>query len=334
MEAETVLTEVDLGKIIWLSPSRFTPSPDQPRQQIDEGHIIEIALSIADLHAKKQGVGGSGFIQPINARLPYGVINSDGTLKQHDFKLFIIGGETRWRAASRLTNDGVVDYRDGGKGRSIHIPDLKIPAVINDLSEEAAYELMYFENAKRQDIHPLDEGRALWKIKQQHGFSYSQLANYVGKNKGYVQNRLDLYQAGQDVQDVARQRPEAMSILRVIKNVTDGEKRGELLGMVLDDQPYETIRKELEQIKAPPARKDPLPRPKTATPTVLASYDYLTSFDVCLNQIAHAKVAADKESKAAFNPDLRRQMRLKMREMENYMNAIRATLDEVAKESR
>jgi len=125
-----------------------------------------------------------------------------------------------------------------------------------------------------------------------------------------------------------------MSILRVIKNVTDGEKRGELLGMVLDDQPYETIRKELEQIKAPPARKDPLPRPKTATPTVLASYDYLTSFDVCLNQIAHAKVAADKESKAAFNPDLRRQMRLKMREMENYMNAIRATLDEVAKESR
>ncbi|HET7636915.1 MAG TPA: ParB/RepB/Spo0J family partition protein, partial [Candidatus Limnocylindria bacterium] len=91
-------------------------------------------------------------------------------------KFELIAGERRWRA-SRLAE------RDS------------IPAIVVDFDEQAALEVSIIENLQREDVSPLEEAAMFRKMTDAFGYSVRQLAQKVGKDKGYVENRLRLTDA-------------------------------------------------------------------------------------------------------------------------------------------
>ena len=58
-----------------------------------------------------------------------------------------------------------------------------------------ALEVSIIENFQREDVSPLEEAAMFRQMTEAFGYSVRQLAQKVGKDKGYVENRLRLSDA-------------------------------------------------------------------------------------------------------------------------------------------
>lgn len=67
-----------------------------------------------------------------------------------------------------------------------------IPAMVRTLSDAQALELQIVENAKREDIHPLEEADGYMLLHRAHDYSAEEIAKKVGKSVGTVLARLKL----------------------------------------------------------------------------------------------------------------------------------------------
>jgi len=85
----------------------------------------------------------------------------------------LIAGERRWRAAQLA---GLT----------------RIPAVIRDVSDEQASAMALIENIQREDLNPLEEARALERLRDEFGLTQQQVADAVGKSRVAVTNLLRL----------------------------------------------------------------------------------------------------------------------------------------------
>ena len=85
------------------------------------------------------------------------------------------------------------------------------------------------ENVQRRDLHPLEEAEALRTMIEQRGYSERSLAERIGKDRGYIQNRLALLRAPADVQELVAQRPDTISAARAIAQLPTAEARRPLI---------------------------------------------------------------------------------------------------------
>jgi ParB family chromosome partitioning protein len=120
----------------------------------------------------------------------------------------LIAGERRWRA-SRLA------------GRET------IPAVVLEFDEETALEVSIIENLQREDVSPLEEA-AMYRKMLALGYSVRQLAAKIGKDKGYVENRLRLADAPPEIRDLVTARRDTISHAYELMKVTDEKTRRKL----------------------------------------------------------------------------------------------------------
>ena len=88
----------------------------------------------------------------------------------------LIAGERRWRA-SKLAGLAT------------------IPALVEDIDDDTALEIAIIENLQREDLSPLDEAAMYDRMVREHGYSIRKLAEKLGKDKGYLENRLRLADA-------------------------------------------------------------------------------------------------------------------------------------------
>jgi len=77
----------------------------------------------------------------------------------------IVAGERRWRAAVKA---GLAT----------------VPALVEELDDEAALEIAVIENLQREDLSPLEEATMYEKMVRDHGYSIRKLAQKLGKDKG------------------------------------------------------------------------------------------------------------------------------------------------------
>lgn len=120
----------------------------------------------------------------------------------------LIAGERRWRA-SRLA------------GRDT------IPAIVAEFDEETALEVSIIENLQREDVSPLEEA-AMYRKMTDLGYSVRQLAQKIGKDKGYVENRLRLADAPQEIRDLVSVRKDTISHAYELMKLTDERQRRRL----------------------------------------------------------------------------------------------------------
>jgi ParB family chromosome partitioning protein len=138
----------------------LTPNPQQPRLQMDEARLNELA----------QSVKANGIIQPI-------LVRRDGSAYR------IIAGERRWRAAQRAGLHKVpVVVRD-----------------LPDGADKQLLELALIENLQRENLNPLDEAVAYQRLADEFMLTQDQIAAAVGKDRSSVANFMRLLKLPEEV---------------------------------------------------------------------------------------------------------------------------------------
>lgn len=90
-----------------------------------------------------------------------------------DDRFEIVAGERRWRASQIAGLDS-------------------IPALVRDISDEAAIAMALIENIQRENLNPLEEARALKRLQTEFDLSQQEVANAVGKSRPVIANLLRL----------------------------------------------------------------------------------------------------------------------------------------------
>jgi len=163
--------------------------------------------------------------QPRMAMDPAGLTDLTASVKEHGVlqpilvrplpasRYQLVAGERRWRAATAAGLD-------------------VIPALIEDIDDETALEISVIENLQREDLSPIDEAMIYDKMIRQHGYSIRKLAQKLGKDKGYLENRLRLADAPAEIRELVSVRKDTLSHAYELLKVTDPKKRKKLADMV------------------------------------------------------------------------------------------------------
>jgi ParB family chromosome partitioning protein len=220
----TAVREIEVDKI--------KPNPSQPRMTWHEETLKELAASITE----------HGVLQPILVR-PAGAGPSGGTAGPsggtESFE--IIAGERRWRASKLAKRE-------------------TIPAIVERFDDATALEIALIENLQREDLSPLDEAFIYNKMTTELGYSIRGLAGKLGKDKGYVENRLRLANAPEDVREMVAQRYDTITHAYELMKVEDGRRRRALAKRVLAGElSLQKLHERVERILHPdaqPAREE------------------------------------------------------------------------------
>jgi ParB/RepB/Spo0J family partition protein len=120
----------------------------------------------------------------------------------------LIAGERRWRASRMAQRDS-------------------IPAIVVEFDDETALEVSIIENLQREDISPLEEA-AMFRKMTDLGYSLRQLAQKIGKDKGYVENRIRLAEAPPEIRELVSLRKDTLSHAYELMKVKDERTRRRL----------------------------------------------------------------------------------------------------------
>ena len=139
----------------------------------------------AALEELAASIGQRGVIQPIIVR-PLG-----GGRYQ------LVAGERRWRAAQKAR---------------LH----EIPALVRELDEREVMALALIENLQREDLNPVEEGRAYAQLAESEGMSQAEIAKLVDKSRSHVANLQRLLQLPEPVLDLVEESKLSMGHARAL----------------------------------------------------------------------------------------------------------------------
>jgi ParB family chromosome partitioning protein len=181
----------------------------------------------------------------------------------------LVAGERRWRASRAAGLES-------------------IPALIEDIDDETALEISIIENLQREDLSPLDEAMMYDRMIQDHGYSIRRLAQKLGKDKGYLENRLRLADAPDEIKQLVSVRKDTLSHAYELLKVQDPRRRRKLAEQVARGEL--SLVKLRERVEGRPRREEP-DQPVDVAPSETAGAD-----DV------EAEAAAAWTGKAAQHP--------------------------------
>ncbi len=132
--------------------SQILPNPSQPRGEMDDEKLNELAASIRE----------HGVLQPLILT------------KEPDQEFYVlIAGERRLRASKLAGLESV-------------------PAIIRQANDQERLELALIENIQRENLTPLESAEAYQLLNDQFGLSHDQIAERVGKSRVAVTNTIRL----------------------------------------------------------------------------------------------------------------------------------------------
>ena len=147
------------GEILSISIDEIQPNPHQPRQDIHEDSLAELALSIRE----------HGILQPL-------VVTQEPGASGYT----LIAGERRLRAA-RMAGLAAV------------------PVIVRLASEQQRLELALIENIQRADLAPLETAEAYHVLSEEFNLSHEEIAERVGKSRVAVTNTLRLLKLPENI---------------------------------------------------------------------------------------------------------------------------------------
>jgi ParB/RepB/Spo0J family partition protein len=160
-----------------------------------------LAFDESSLNELASSIREHGILQPILVR----------PLPENRFQL--IAGERRWRASLLAHQE-------------------TIPAIVEEIDDDTALEIAIIENLQREDLSPLDEAAMYDRMVHEHGYSIRKLAEKLGKDKGYLENRLRLADAPTEVRELVSLRKDTLSHAYELMKVEDPKKRRKLVDQV------------------------------------------------------------------------------------------------------
>ena len=139
----------------------------------------------AALEELAQSISQRGVIQPVIVT----------PLGQGRYRL--VAGERRWRAAQKAR---------------LH----EIPALVRELDQREVMALALIENLQREDLNPVEEGRAYQRLADDEGLTQADIAKLVDKSRSHVANLQRLLQLPHAVLDLVEQGALSMGHARAL----------------------------------------------------------------------------------------------------------------------
>lgn len=198
---------------------RIHPNPWQARKTFDDAKLAELSDGM-----REHGWVGGGLPVRAHPTLP------------NEYQL--VFGERRWKAAKLA---GLA----------------AIPCEVSTFSDDDMVEIGLIENIQREDLSRYEEGvayQSLLDLRDEEGrarYSIRSLARRLGKDKSYVEDRLQYARAPEAVQQLIEEKPDiAPRMVRELAHVEDETIRGALIEAVRQDQvdieAVRQVRKRLE----------------------------------------------------------------------------------------
>lgn len=178
-------TLVEIGKIV--------PNPFQPRAEMDQEELGELAASIRE----------HGILQPL---LVTRGVNAD--------EYVLIAGERRL-LASKLAGLNMV------------------PVILREVSNRERLELALIENIQRSNLGALETAEAYHKLAGEFGLSHEEIADQVGKNRVTVTNTLRLLNLSQPAQAALRERRISEGHARALLGLSTPQAQNAVLATIL-----------------------------------------------------------------------------------------------------
>lgn len=152
-----------------VEPENIVDNPMQPRLEMDEALLKELASSI-----KEHGV-----LQPLLVTKISGSDNNGSAQYQ------LIAGHRRLAAA-----------------KLARLPH--VPVIIRDVNKQKKLELALVENIQRADLNILDQAMAFYRLHEEFGLTHDQIAERVGKSREAVSNAMRLLGLPEEIQQSIR----------------------------------------------------------------------------------------------------------------------------------
>ena len=127
---------------------------------------------------------------------------------------------------------------------------------VADHTDDELIEIGLAENIQRQDLEPLEEARAFQSFVDARGYSIRRLAERIGKDKSYVEDRLALLRTPADVQEMIVQRPDSLRSAREIAKLDAPAEREPLIaGVIAGALTTADVRERVRETAAAPAQR-------------------------------------------------------------------------------
>ena len=199
-------------------------------------------FSAEDLQELADSIKENGILQP-----PLIEDAGDGTF-------YIIAGERRTRAAKLA---GLT----------------KIPVQLGKFNEVKKLEVALIENIQRENLNPIDEARAYFKLMELGELSQDEVAKRVGKNRSTVANSLRLLKLPEDIQAALVSGQISAGHARAILSVVDSTEQrilfGKIVGNGLSVRDAEQLAGEMNNKEKKPAKKVAAPKTENKDPNLL-----------------------------------------------------------------
>ena len=161
-----------------------------------------VDMSQESLEELADSIRAQGLVQPIIVR------------PVAENKYEIVAGERRWRA-SRIA--GLVE----------------VPVIVRDVSDRSAIAMALIENIQRENLNPMEEANALFRLREEFEMTHQQAAEAVGKSRAAVTNLLRLRNLNDDVKRLVENCDLEMGHARALLAL-EGDLQSDVAGQIVE----------------------------------------------------------------------------------------------------
>ncbi len=202
----------------------ITRNPRQPRSQMDQEELTELADSIRE----------NGILQPL-------IVSP----AEEPDRYTLIAGERRLLAAGMAG----LDY---------------VPVMVREASEQQRLELALIENVQRSNLTPLETAEAYRQLADDFNLSHDQIAQQLGKSRVAITNTLRLLNLPEDVRQALAGGQITEGHARALLSLPNGQAQSAVLQAIIKHElnvrkTEDLVRKYLGQ--RPPSDIKPTPKP-------------------------------------------------------------------------
>lgn len=178
-----------------------------------------------------QSIKENGILQPITVR------------RRQAGGFEIVAGERRWRAAQIA---------------GMH----EVPAIIKEFTDKEALQLALIENVQREDLDPVEEAESYQRLMQEFGYSQSEVAEKVGKERSTVANAVRLISLPNEIKEMISEKLISAGHAKALLSVENRAKQIQLAKQVVEKglsvRALESLAKNKEEVATAEKTENPI----------------------------------------------------------------------------
>ncbi len=194
-------------RVVMVAVGGIGPSRFQPREVFDEAKLRELAESIRSI----------GVMQPVIVRRREGAGGQRGRGTEREST----GASTGWQAASGTSASVEYELVAGERRwRAAQLAGLThVPAIVRELGDDEAAAWGLIENVQREDLDPIEKGRACRVMMERLGVSPQDLASRLGVDRTTIVNLVRLMDLEPTIQTMVRRGEVTLGHAKVLLGV-------------------------------------------------------------------------------------------------------------------